>query len=52
MTDLLTAYGCQWHTIGLRDGEKLHEKMDPEHSSETPDEWVGVEELKEAICFS
>jgi UDP-N-acetylglucosamine 4,6-dehydratase/5-epimerase len=51
LTDLLTAYGNPAHKIiGLRDGEKLHEKMDATHSSAEPDEWVPVEELKEAIA--
>lgn len=51
LTDLLTAYGNPAHKIiGLRDGEKLHEKMDATHSSAEPDEWVSVEELKEAIA--
>lgn len=50
LTDLLAAYGDPAHSIvGLREGEKLHEKMDPAHSSEEPDEWVGRDELMEAI---
>lgn len=50
MIDLLSAYNCNHHTIGLRDGEKLHEKMDAVHSSEHPDEWVSVDEIREALC--
>ncbi len=49
MTDLLTAFGCNYHTIGLRDGEKLHEQMNVDESSEKPERWVSQDELREAI---
>lgn len=50
ITDLLKAYAHNWHTIGLRDGEKLHEKMNALDSSEQPERWVTIEELREAIA--
>jgi FlaA1/EpsC-like NDP-sugar epimerase len=49
MTDLLTAFACNWHTTAIREGEKLHEQMDTTDSSEKPERWVSVEELKKAI---
>ena len=49
MTDLLAAFACNWHTTAIRDGEKLHEQMDATDSSEKPERWVTVEELREAI---
>lgn len=52
MADLLAAYDHAYHIIGLRDGEKMHEKMNPKESSKKPDRWVSVDELKKAIACS
>lgn len=49
LVDLLLAYDLPYHVNGLRDGEKLHEKLDGERSSEAPERFLSVEELKKAI---
>lgn len=50
MTDLLAAFDCEYHIIGLRPGEKLHEKMsDYTDSSDNPSRWMTVEELRKEI---
>lgn len=49
MTDLMQAYGCNYHTVGLRDQERLFEKLDSERSSANPSRWMTVEELRKEI---
>ena len=49
LKDLVEAYGLPHHIIGLRDNEKLHEKLDSETSSEHPERFMTVEELRGAI---
>jgi len=51
LSDLIRAYGCAWHPVGLRDGERLYEKLDTLRSSAKPERWMTVEELrKEIMC--
>ena len=50
LRDLVAAYGdAKWHTVGLRDQERMYEKLDATRSSDAPDEWMTVEELREEI---
>lgn len=49
LCDLIKAYDCPHHIIGLRDGEKLHEKLDAHQSSHEPGRFMTVDELKDAI---
>ena len=50
LRDLVEAYGCPYHIVGLRDQERMYEKLDANQSSEKPERWVTVEELREAIA--
>lgn len=52
LKDLVGAYGMPYHLIGLRDNEKLHEKLDAVTSSEHPERFLTVEELRGAIRAS
>lgn len=52
LKDLVSAYRLPHHIIGLRDNEKLHEKLDSETSSEHPERFMTVEELRGAIRAS
>lgn len=53
LKDLVTAYNLPHEIIGLRDGEKMHEKLDAWQSSERPERFLTVEQLREAItCCS
>ena len=50
LRDLVAAYGdAKWHTVGLRDQERMYEKLDADRSSDEPDEWMTVEELRKEI---
>jgi len=49
LIDLLEAYGCNWHTVGKRQGEKLHEQMTEELSSDKAERFLTVDELREII---
>lgn len=48
--NLVAAYDCPWHVVGLRDQERMYEKLDALRSSDEPDEWMTVEELKKEIA--
>jgi UDP-N-acetylglucosamine 4,6-dehydratase len=54
LRDLVSAYGnAKWHTVGLRDQERMYEKLDALRTSDEPDEWMSVDELrKEIACCS
>ena len=45
LKDLVEAYGVGHHIIGLRDGEKMHEKLDANSSSEHPERFLTKAEL-------
>lgn len=45
--DLITALGCSYFETGLTPGEKLHEQLDENHSSEESN--MSVEEIKELL---
>lgn len=50
LRDLVAAYGdARWHLVGLRDQERMYEKLDAIRSSENPDEWMTVDELRREI---
>ncbi len=49
MSALLNAYDKPYNIIGLRDQERMYEKLDHERSSEYPDEWMTVDELRREI---
>ncbi len=49
MSDLVAAYEHPHHIVGLRDQERLFEKLDSERSSASPSRWMTVGELKAAI---
>lgn len=49
MSDLVEAYGCPYHIVGLRDQERLFEKLDGDRSSANPKRWMTVEELRKEI---
>lgn len=49
LRDLVAAYDCPWHMVGLRDQERMYEKLDALRSSDQPDEWMSVEELREQL---
>ncbi len=49
MSDLVKAYDHPYHIVGLRDQERLFEKLDSDRSSANPSRWMTVEELREAI---
>ncbi len=49
MTDLMKAYNCNYHTVGLRDQERLFEKLDSERSSANPSRWMTVDEIRKVI---
>jgi UDP-N-acetylglucosamine 4,6-dehydratase len=50
LSNLLEAYGCAYHIIGLRDQERMYEKLDALRSSDRPDRFMTVEELKKEIA--
>lgn len=50
LRDLVSAYGdAKWHVVGLRDQERMYEKLDALRTSHQPDEWMSVEELREQL---
>ncbi len=52
LRDLVEAYGCPYHIVGLRDQERMYEKLDALRSSNEPDRWMTVEELRKEIACS
>lgn len=54
LRDLVEAYNCPYHIVGLRDQERLYEKLDANRSSDAPEEgWMTVGELRgEIACCS
>ncbi len=50
LRDLVEAYGCPYHIVGLRDQERMYEKLDALRSSNEPDRWMTVEELRKEIA--
>jgi FlaA1/EpsC-like NDP-sugar epimerase len=48
ITDLAEAFGKPYKTIGIRKGEKLHEQLDIDYSSDK-NEFLTVEEIKKTI---
>jgi len=52
LSDLIKAYECPHHIVGLRDQERLYEKLDANTSSNDPVRFMSVAELKEAIKCS
>ncbi len=49
LRDLVEAYGCPYHIVGLRDQERTYEKLDANQSSNNPETWMTVEELRKEI---
>lgn len=49
LRDLVAAYDCPWHVVGLRDQERMYEKLDASRSSDAPDVFMTVEELRKEI---
>ncbi len=49
MSDLVKAYDHPYHIVGLRDQERLFEKLDSDRSSASPSRWMTVDELKKEI---
>jgi UDP-N-acetylglucosamine 4,6-dehydratase len=49
MSDLVKAYDHPYHIVGLRDQERLFEKLDSERSSANPSRWMTVEEIRKEI---
>lgn len=49
LRDLVEAYGCPYHIVGLRDQERMYEKLDANQSSNNPETWMTVEELRKEI---
>ncbi len=49
MSDLIAAYDCPYHIVGLRDQERLFEKLDANRSSANPSRWMTVEQLRRGI---
>lgn len=49
MNDLVQAFEQPYHIVGLRDQERLFEKLDQYRSSDKPERFLTVEELKELI---
>ncbi len=49
LRDLVEAYGCPYHIVGLRDQERMYEKLDANQSSNDPETWMTVEELRKEI---
>jgi UDP-N-acetylglucosamine 4,6-dehydratase len=49
MSDLVKAYDCPHHIVGLRDQERLFEKLDSERSSANPSRWMSVEDLRAKV---
>jgi len=50
LRDLVEAYGCPYHIIGLRDQERLYEKLDLIRASDIPDRFMSVDELRKEIA--
>lgn len=49
LRDLVEAFGCPWHVVGLRDQERMYEKLDATQCSNAPDTWMTVDELRQEI---
>jgi len=51
ITDLARAIEpeCTFKEIGIRQGEKLHEKLDTDYSSDQNDMWMTIEELRKKL---
>lgn len=49
LKDLAAAFGMPYKVVGIREGEKLHEQIDEEHSSGTNPWFLTVREIKETI---
>jgi len=49
ITDLCKAFDMPYKIIGLRQGEKIAEEMEPGYDSETNDWFLTIEEIKETI---
>jgi UDP-N-acetylglucosamine 4,6-dehydratase len=44
--------GCTFKVIGVRPGEKMYEMLDEDYSSDTNDDWLSSEELREKLGIS
>lgn len=49
LSELVKAYDCPYHIVGLRDQERMYEKLDANRSSDQPGTWMTVEELRKEI---
>ena len=47
--DLCVAMGVDYQIVGIRDGEKLHESIDENNSSDNNPWFLTIDEIKESI---
>ena len=50
LLDLITAFDHPVRIIGLRPGERLHERLTERDSSDKPARFMTIQQLKEAIA--
>jgi UDP-N-acetylglucosamine 4,6-dehydratase len=49
ITDLAEAMGMSWKEVGIRQGEKIHEEMEPGYDSGSNPWFLSIEEIKQTI---
>jgi UDP-N-acetylglucosamine 4,6-dehydratase len=49
ITDLAEAMGMPWKEVGIRQGEKIHEEMEPGYDSRSNPWFLTIDEIKETI---
>ena len=49
ITDLAEAMGMPWKEVGIRQGEKIHEEMEPGYDSGSNPWFLSVDEIRETI---
>jgi UDP-N-acetylglucosamine 4,6-dehydratase len=48
MIDVVKAFGCNWHETGIREGEKLHEQLEQDYTSEDAEQ-LTIDEIRDYI---